>query len=328
MNREEQYNEGFICPITQEIMTDPVIAEDGNSYERQAIVDWLKIKKISPITREPMNGRLLPDLELKKKIDIERNKQEKEQRQETEILKQPLMLGQLQGIQIQQQEIECQKIINRLYGEKDNQEIKNRLQDKQDNYEIMNAINAGVADALIQIFSNRPLNLITQKFPATFLLMTVACNEIKHILFNKQPYSSLLRLLDHEDIKVADFALLSIYHIIISTGMTEEPALHPHYRIMVELDGIDKIFRMFNRNDIGKNSKDYAAFCISTLFKMQKIPNAIMSEQIIDHLKSIINDPMVNNKSLAKIGIVLLAMNYSNKVEIEKDGFVVPELDD
>ncbi|KAA6372556.1 MAG: hypothetical protein EZS28_031918 [Streblomastix strix] len=220
MNREELYNEGFICPITQEIMTDPVIAEDGNSYERQAIVDWLKIKKISPITREPMNERLFPDLELKKKIDIERNKQEKEQRQET-----------------------------------------------------------------------------------TFLLMTVACNEIKHILFNKQPYSSLLR-------------------------MTEEPALHPHYRIMVELDGIDKIFRMFNRNDIGKNSKDYAAFCISTLFKMQKIPNAVMSEQIIDHLKSIINDPMINNKSLAKIGIVLLAMNYSNKVEIEKDGFIVPELDD
>ncbi|KAA6379206.1 MAG: hypothetical protein EZS28_025267 [Streblomastix strix] len=68
MNREEQQNEGFICPITHEIMIDPVIAKDGISYERQVIVYWLKVKKMSPITRQPVNGRLLPNIELKKQI--------------------------------------------------------------------------------------------------------------------------------------------------------------------------------------------------------------------------------------------------------------------
>lgn len=39
-------------------MVDPVIAEDGISYEREAIVDWLKVNKTSPITRQRMSGRL------------------------------------------------------------------------------------------------------------------------------------------------------------------------------------------------------------------------------------------------------------------------------
>ncbi|KAA6344727.1 MAG: hypothetical protein EZS28_052220, partial [Streblomastix strix] len=68
MNHEEQQNEGFICPITQEIIIDPVITEDGISYERQVIVNWLKVKKMSPITRQPTNGRQLPNIELKKQI--------------------------------------------------------------------------------------------------------------------------------------------------------------------------------------------------------------------------------------------------------------------
>lgn len=31
----------YFCPITIEIMEDPVIAADGHSYERAAIVEWL-----------------------------------------------------------------------------------------------------------------------------------------------------------------------------------------------------------------------------------------------------------------------------------------------
>jgi len=39
------------CPITQEIMEDPVIAQDGHTYERQAIKRWLDMgKRISPKT--------------------------------------------------------------------------------------------------------------------------------------------------------------------------------------------------------------------------------------------------------------------------------------
>ena len=31
-----------ICPITQEPMKDPVIDREGNSYEKKAILEWLK----------------------------------------------------------------------------------------------------------------------------------------------------------------------------------------------------------------------------------------------------------------------------------------------
>jgi hypothetical protein len=34
----------YLCPITQEIMLDPVITEDGETYERKAIQDWFSSK--------------------------------------------------------------------------------------------------------------------------------------------------------------------------------------------------------------------------------------------------------------------------------------------
>lgn len=41
----------FLCPITRELMIDPVIDPDGNSYERSAIENWLKQHSTSPIVR-------------------------------------------------------------------------------------------------------------------------------------------------------------------------------------------------------------------------------------------------------------------------------------
>ena len=42
------------CPITCCVMKDPVQGNDGNTYERSAIVAALQIKQESPITRQPM----------------------------------------------------------------------------------------------------------------------------------------------------------------------------------------------------------------------------------------------------------------------------------
>lgn len=39
----------FFCPITMQLMTDPVIDPDGNSYERSAIESWLRQHNTSPI---------------------------------------------------------------------------------------------------------------------------------------------------------------------------------------------------------------------------------------------------------------------------------------
>jgi len=40
----------YLCPITQELMHDPVIASDGHTYERDAIERWFSKKLFSPKT--------------------------------------------------------------------------------------------------------------------------------------------------------------------------------------------------------------------------------------------------------------------------------------
>lgn len=40
----------FLCPITYEVMTDPVILSDGHTYERTAIEEWLRNHNTSPLS--------------------------------------------------------------------------------------------------------------------------------------------------------------------------------------------------------------------------------------------------------------------------------------
>jgi len=47
------------CPITKKLFQDPVIAADGQTYERRAIVAWFRKYGTSPLTREPMENRTL-----------------------------------------------------------------------------------------------------------------------------------------------------------------------------------------------------------------------------------------------------------------------------
>ncbi len=62
--------EEYICPITNEIMVDPVIDPDGNSYEREAIMDWLRRQQTSPITRHLLlPTQLAPNRALKNIIE-------------------------------------------------------------------------------------------------------------------------------------------------------------------------------------------------------------------------------------------------------------------
>lgn len=64
----------FICPITQDIMSDPVIDKDGVSYEKQAIINWIKSKggsAFSPMdsTRKIYENDLIPNRALKTQIE-------------------------------------------------------------------------------------------------------------------------------------------------------------------------------------------------------------------------------------------------------------------
>lgn len=47
------------CPITNMPMVDPVIAADGNSYEREAITKWFKKSNASPCTGKKINNSIL-----------------------------------------------------------------------------------------------------------------------------------------------------------------------------------------------------------------------------------------------------------------------------
>jgi len=59
--------DSFICPISQEIIEDPVVAADGFTYERNCIEYWFKHGKLtSPMTGARLfNHSLIPNIILR-----------------------------------------------------------------------------------------------------------------------------------------------------------------------------------------------------------------------------------------------------------------------
>ena len=51
--------ESAVCPITLELMRDPVMAADGHTYEREALLRWLKTSNNSPATGAPLANRVI-----------------------------------------------------------------------------------------------------------------------------------------------------------------------------------------------------------------------------------------------------------------------------
>lgn len=49
----------FVCPISLEIMQDPVICSDGNTYERREIARWLTNHDTSPKTNMILANKVL-----------------------------------------------------------------------------------------------------------------------------------------------------------------------------------------------------------------------------------------------------------------------------
>jgi hypothetical protein len=62
--------DSFYCPITMELMKDPVMAKDGFVYERNAIEMWLQQHKTSPLTNLQLEDiSLIPCHRIKNAID-------------------------------------------------------------------------------------------------------------------------------------------------------------------------------------------------------------------------------------------------------------------
>jgi hypothetical protein len=61
----------FICPLTLEIMNDPLLSRHGQSYERSAIMEWIHQGNMTcPMTRQPLRlSGLITNHTLKVQID-------------------------------------------------------------------------------------------------------------------------------------------------------------------------------------------------------------------------------------------------------------------
>ena len=64
------YPNEWLCPITLQVMRDPVIGPDGHTYERDAIEAWLQQSMVSPVTRQRMSSnQLTPNIALRSLIE-------------------------------------------------------------------------------------------------------------------------------------------------------------------------------------------------------------------------------------------------------------------
>jgi hypothetical protein len=59
----------FICPISHELMIDPVINTVGQTYERKFIERWLENNSSDPVTKEPITKWLIPNWVIISSID-------------------------------------------------------------------------------------------------------------------------------------------------------------------------------------------------------------------------------------------------------------------
>ncbi|KAL9649335.1 hypothetical protein ABK040_014637 [Willaertia magna] len=60
---KNKYLNKYNCPISQQLMIDPVTIETGQTYDRKTIEEWLKSKNTCPITRATLkNNNLIEKL--------------------------------------------------------------------------------------------------------------------------------------------------------------------------------------------------------------------------------------------------------------------------
>ena len=63
-----EYPPSYVCPITLDLMLEPVKASDNNIYDKPAIIDWYKQNKYSPLTREELSPEFILQNDLQNEI--------------------------------------------------------------------------------------------------------------------------------------------------------------------------------------------------------------------------------------------------------------------
>lgn len=68
MSNNDYTPDEYLCPITKEIMTDPVVAADGQTYQRQSILEWFSRGN----RRSPLSGTILSDIKVFDNITLKK----------------------------------------------------------------------------------------------------------------------------------------------------------------------------------------------------------------------------------------------------------------
>ena len=78
--------EYFTCPITYDLPINPVIAQDGHIYEKEAIERWFSISQRSPVTNEIISNVVTPFFTVRKLVaDIVKQRKAEEARMKTRM---------------------------------------------------------------------------------------------------------------------------------------------------------------------------------------------------------------------------------------------------
>ena len=71
-SKQAPYPADLVCPLSKQLMEDPVVAADGHTYERQKIQEWFGANSSDEATKSPVTGEplahthLIPNLAIRK----------------------------------------------------------------------------------------------------------------------------------------------------------------------------------------------------------------------------------------------------------------------
>ncbi|KAA6393910.1 MAG: putative transposable element tc3 transposase [Streblomastix strix] len=215
----------------------------------------------------------------------------------------------------EQQQIVCQKLIA-------------RFKDKEDDEGRSNAINAGITVELAKIYESRDLSSISLPFIEAFYCISFPG---VHYDFNTKiyqkcnPFPGMFRLLELQNFEMLRI-VIKIICGLIGGGEWSDNLEHPYFQSIISINGGNKLFSLFQRNDVDNKIRNVAAISLGRLFKAQELPRN-MKQSIIDHLKSITSDADEWTRFLSRRAINILAQNEDNRTEIMKvfDPFIVSQ---
>ncbi|KAA6393593.1 MAG: hypothetical protein EZS28_010878 [Streblomastix strix] len=196
----------------------------------------------------------------------------------------------------------CQKILSLFVG-KSNDEPKKV------------AIEAGIIEALIKLIMTYSLDQITISQVWALYIFTYSTDEICELLFSKNPYLALLKLLNHPNIFIVNRAISSIYNILLFRIPAGDSISHPHFGSMEACQGIQKLFTLYQRN-LNKHTKDFAALTIAQTFKARELPSGQIRHEIITHLIQLLSGEDDFSRKASKQNLQGLSQNAVNLTEI------------